>query len=256
MAQQIALQEKVDFGVWVPLKIIIIPLLLTLVFLGLGLIHWVFLVFAGLFLIITVYFAVARHLFSASDSLLQRQIQSLLIDHINWDGSGEILDIGCGNGPLTIALAKKYPGAKVVGMDYWGKDWDYSKQVCERNASLSNVAQRTIFRPGSAVELPFPDNSFDLVVSNLVFHEVRGASDKRELIKEALRVLRPGGSFVFQDLFLLQSYFGTPEELVDLVKGWGTAQVEFIKTCDEPFIPKWVKLPFMVGALAVLRGVK
>jgi ubiquinone/menaquinone biosynthesis C-methylase UbiE len=129
-------------------------------------------------------------------------------------------------------------------------------QMSNQNARLSGVSNQVSFQHGTASALPFDDNSFDLVVSNLTFHEVRDESDKRQCIREALRVLKPSGKFVLQDLFLLKSYFGTSEELVKLVHNWGVSEVEFIRTCDQPFIPKWIKLPFMVGTLAILRGRK
>jgi len=56
----------------------------------------------------------------------------------------------------------------------------------------------------------------------------------------ALRVLKPGGTFVLQDLFLLRSIYGTPEELVNTVRGWDVSEVSFIRTCDEAFIPAFV----------------
>ena len=61
---------------------------------------------------------------------------------------------------------------------------------------------------------------------------------------------------MLQDSFLLKPYYGTPDELLDYVRGLGVEQVEFIRTCDESFIPTWLKLPFMVGTLAIVRGVK
>jgi len=249
-------QDKVDFGIWVPLKMIILPGILGILFLGLGLFQWVFLIFAGLNLLTAVYFLLARHIFATNDGRFQTRVQELLLESIVWEGKGKALDIGCGNGPLTILLAKRFPQAQITGVDYWGKNWDYSRQVCENNARLSEVNDRTTFRSASASALPYKDDNFDLVVSNLVFHEVRGVADKRELLREALRVLRPGGVFVFQDLFLLRAYFGTPEELMESIRSWGIKQVEFIPTHDQPFIPRIVKLPFMVGTIAIVRGVK
>ena len=249
-------QDKIDFGIWVPVKMIIVPAVIGVVCLGLSLVYWVLLIPAGLFLFIALYFVVARGIFASNDGIFQTRIQELLLGHIDWQGRVQVLDIGCGNGPLTILLAKRFPQAEITGIDYWGKNWDYSLQVCENNARLSGVEDRTTFRSASASALPYEDDSFDLVVSNLVFHEVRGVVDKRELLREALRVLKPGGAFVFQDLFLLRAYFGTPEELLETIRSWGINQVEFIPTHDQPFIPWIVKLPFMVGTMAIVRGIK
>jgi cyclopropane fatty-acyl-phospholipid synthase-like methyltransferase len=67
---------------------------------------------------------------------VQNHIWELVLEHLVWNGEGQALDIGCGNGPLTIKLAHKYGGAQVVGIDYWGEKWEYSKNICERNARI------------------------------------------------------------------------------------------------------------------------
>ncbi len=254
--------QQPDYGNWVPVKMIAGPGVLGIACLILGALHWEFLIPAGLFLLIAAYFGISWYLFSAKGGKVQDRVQELVVNHI--DGSGRasdcgavrVLDIGCGNGPLTMKIARCFPDAEVAGLDYWGKNWDYSMQVCQENARLAGLADRVSFKHGSASALPFEDASFDLVVSNLTFHEVADVADKRKCIQEALRVLKPGGVFVLQDLFLLRSLFGAPEELVSTARGWGAHEVAYIRTCDEAFIPAFVKLPFMVGTLAILRGRK
>jgi SAM-dependent methyltransferase len=245
-----------DYGNWVSKKFIYVPGVLTLLLTGLSFRLPVFYVPALLFLLITAYFAYARFRFSPQGGDVQAQIVDLLLDRLDWDGQGAALDIGCGNGPLAIKLVYRFPHARVTGIDYWGKNWDYSQSVCEDNARAAGVSDRLEFRKASASKLPFPDASFDLAVSNLVFHEVSQVKDKRQLVGEALRVVKIGGRFAFQDLFLLEPYYGKPEELVALVKSWGISQVEFVKTCDAPFIPGLLKLPFMVGKIGILYGKK
>jgi SAM-dependent methyltransferase len=235
---------------------IYIPVSAGLIFVLLGLIHWGFYFGTVIFWLIAGYFALAWRQFSPAGGNVQDKVMDLILDHLDWPGHGQVLDVGCGNGPLTIKLAQKYKDAHVTGIDFWGKNWDYSQQLCDKNASLGGVGDRATFQHASASKLPFADGSFDLVVSNLVFHEVQDVKDKRVAVKEALRVLKLGGVFVLQDLFLISQYYGTPEEFIKTVQGWGVQKVEFIRTCDEPFIPGLVKLPFMVGTIAILRGVK
>ena len=98
--------------------------------------------------------------------------------------------------------------------------------------------------------------SFDLAVSNLTFHEVADVKDKKEAIKEALRVVRTGGRFVFQDLFLWKTVYGEVDELIKAIQSWGIERVEFIDTSKADFIPTAMKLPFMVGTIGILRGEK
>jgi hypothetical protein len=60
----------------------------------------------------------------------------------------------------------------------------------------------------------------------------------------------------FQDLFLLKQVYGDIDELVVTVKSWGVTKVELTITRNEPFISWALKLPFMVGNIAVLAGEK
>ena len=112
------------------------------------------------------------------------------------------------------------------------------------------------FYKASADSLPFDDESFNIVVSNLVFHEISGVKNKTEVIKEALRVLKKGGRFVLQDLFLWSKVFGKPEELLETIRSWGIKDVEMIYTCKRTFIPTILKLPFMIGTISMLVGEK
>ena len=144
----------------------------------------------------------------------------------------------------------------MIGIDYWGEQWEYSKKVCERNAEIEGVADRVTFQKASAAALPFEDARFDAIVSNLVFHEVGGVKDKKELIREALRVLKKNGSFVFQDLFLWNRIYGEIKELIRSLQSWNVQKVEFINTSESSFIPMVLKLPFMVGTIGMMVGEK
>jgi hypothetical protein len=84
---------------------------------------------------------------------------------------------------------------------------------------------------------------------------VSDANDKRELIKEALRVVRKGGAFAFQDLFWKRVY-GDVEELLEEVRGWGIERVEFFDTTQLGIVPKALRLPFMLGTVGILYGKK
>ena len=125
-----------------------------------------------------------------------------------------------------------------------------------KNAGVESVIDRMEFQKASASSLPFTDEYFDLAVSNFVFHEVNDTKDKRDVIKEALRVLKKGGKFVFQDLFLVKHIYGDPNDLIKTIKSWGVENVEFINTSNESFIPKALKLPFMIGRIGIIYGTK
>jgi len=249
--------EKPNYGNWMSAKMIYISGALTLAFLVLSLVFALpLLIMSGVFFLPFIYFAYARYRFSPKGGNLQSQIQDLLLDRLEWEGKGKVLDIGCGNGSVTIKIAKKFHMAQVIGIDYWGGIWGYSSSVCERNSEIEGVAERVTFQRASASALPFEDECFDVVASNLVFHAVSDVKDKREVIKEALRVVKRGGKFAFQDLFLWKRVYGEVNGLLETIRGWGIERIEFMDTSDSSFIPKALKLPFMVGTIGILYGQK
>lgn len=248
--------EKPNYGNWVSQKFIFIPFVLFIIFFGLGWIQIYFFIPAIILFIISMYFGYSRYLFSSKGKDVQTKVRDLIINNLAWDGEGKALDIGCGSGSLPILLAKKYQNAQIHGIDYWGKQWEYSQAICEKNAFLENVPNRIEFKKASAADLPFEDESFDVVVSNLVFHNIASVKDKSLLLKEALRVLKKGGKFVFQDLFLWSQVYGKPEKLLETFQGWGVKNVKMINTNEMPFIPSMLKFPFMLGKLGIITGEK
>jgi ubiquinone/menaquinone biosynthesis C-methylase UbiE len=248
--------EKPDYGNWVSMRIIYVPGIAGLVFLALAFVFSPLIIIAMLLLLVSAYFAYARYLFSPVGGNVQDQVRGLILSKFDWSGKGRVLDIGCGSAALTIALAKKYNQAEIVGIDYWGEQWEYSKKICEKNAEIEKVGKQVTFQKASASLLPFNDNSFDAAISNLVFHEVRGTKDKKELIREALRVVKEGGKFAFQDLFLWKKIYGDTDELVAAIQSWGIKKVAFATTSDAAFIPTVLKLPFMVGTIGIIYGEK
>jgi SAM-dependent methyltransferase len=249
--------DNIDYGNWVPWKFILTPAFLSLLFGSLAIFFPVLWIAAAFFLLCFLYFAYARYIFSPKGGDVQARIQDLVLTHMgDWDGTGKVLDIGCGNGALTIRIAQRYPLAEIIGIDYWGKAWEYSKGICESNASIEGVAERVTFHRASASSLPFDDEAFDVSVSNMVFHEVRDTRDKLPLIKEALRVVKKGGYFIWQDLFLWKLAYGEPDELIKGIKDLGVEAIELVDTSNSEFIPTALKLPFMVGTAGILFGRK
>lgn len=174
---------------------------------------------------------------------------------LDWGGVGEALDVGTGNGALAILLAQKFPGAKVVGIDPWGFGWEYSRKRCEENAGLSGVGDRVRFLQASAAALPFPDESFDAVVSHFVFHEVGGV-DPLAAIDEALRVLRPGGAFAFQDMFFEPRFYGATPALTARLRALNVAAVELVDYRKQTPVPWLMNGRRVLGCRGIVRGRK
>jgi len=244
-----------NYGNWVSARRLYALAAVAIFFLALAFVFLAALAGAAAFIAVLGYLAFARYKFSLRGGNLQAQVRDLVLWHLDWDGRGQALDIGCGNGLLAIGVAKKFPNARVTGIDYWGGAWGYSQRACERNAEIEGVAERVTFKRASASSMPFDDGSFDAAVSNLVFHEVGDARDKLEVLREALRVVKKGGAFAFQDLFLLKRVYGDVDDLLETVRSWGVTSVEFVDTSKAPF-PKALRLPFMLGAIGVVHGRK
>ena len=137
-------------------------------------------------------------------------------------------------------------------------EWNYAKEQCEKNAKIEGVADHIAFQKGDAAKLDFPDETFDAVVSNFVFHEVRTAKDKRDVVKEALRVLKKGGVFSFQDMFSQKALYGDMEEFVRILKEEGISEVHYIGNLEKKldFIPGFVTTPWMISGMGIIYGKK
>jgi len=155
-----------------------------------------FLVPFALFGYITMILALTVYRLAPRGGDLQRRIHDLIVAKAELSAASRALDVGCGSGSLVVKLAKSSADSTVTGVDSWGRDWEYSKELCEDNARIEGVAARTAFLEHSGAALGFADGSFDAVVSCLTFHEIGGVERKSDGVVEALRVLRPGGRYV------------------------------------------------------------
>lgn len=151
--------------------------------------------------------------------------------------NGKDLDVGCGSGALTIACTKNNPNAQMVGLDRWWKEYtSFNQSLCESNAKIEGVSNRTKFMKGDACALPFADNTFDLITSNYCYHNIP-TKDRQKVLLESLRVLRKGGIFVIHDLFTEQKY-GNMDAFLQQLKEIGFEEVKLIGTMQGLFLTK------------------
>lgn len=116
---------------------------------------------------------------------------SRVLKHIGTVHCDRILEIGAGGGVTTSFIAKKFPDARIVATDYDEEQVAYAKRRFPRE----NVE----YQAADAMRLPFPDNGFDACFAMLVFHHLE---DYQRGIREAYRVLKPGGRLYVYDFAL------------------------------------------------------
>lgn len=104
----------------------------------------------------------------------------------------KVLEIGCGTGNLTVRVKRTHPGVDLVGSDP-------DPLALARAERKARTLKGIRFERGYAQRLPYPDGSFDRVLSTLMLHHLDHET-KAAAAAEVLRVLRPGGTFYVADI--------------------------------------------------------
>ncbi len=256
------MKTKARYQTWIRIYKLLIFFVISLILLLVTLlpIHVYVRVLSGIlalpFMYITFILSYSVYQFATFGGNYQSKIHDLVVAKVNGDGKGKILDIGTGSGSLIIKLAKTFPKSFLTGIDYWGENWEYSKAQCQQNAEIEGVNDRITFLKASAAELPFHDGEFDIIVSCLTFHEVKDKRNKTEVIEEALRVLKPGGVFVFLDLFMDEKIFGDEKELIKAIKKKGISELNSYKLAEVIKLPKLLLGKKILGNAMILDGRK
>ena len=124
--------------------------------------------------------------------LKEEKFKALLVEQAAPRPRQRVLDLGCGTGTLTLMLKRACPEAAVVGLDGDPE----TLTVAREKAKAAGVDIE--LREGMAFDPPFPEGTFDRVVSSLLFHHLMRENKKRTLAA-VRRLLRPGGELHVAD---------------------------------------------------------
>lgn len=139
----------------------------------------------------------------------------LMTSLIPSNDSTKILDLGSGYGACTREILRKYPSIK---FDFYLSE----KSSIQLNRSISEISEliddlkspsKVFFEKDDIIKSNFSDNTFDIVISKMVIHEINQLNQKNAL-KEIYRILKPGGKFIYWDLFLDKSVRNFFQEII------------------------------------------
>jgi ubiquinone/menaquinone biosynthesis C-methylase UbiE len=147
-------------------------------------------------------------------------------DILSYCSEGSILDIGTGPGWLLVKLYQLCPGLKIAGVDISPS----MVARAERNLSKAGLGDLIVVKESEASHIPFPDGSFDTVVSTGSIHHWKKPAD---VLNEAYRLLKYGGIALIYDVISdapSSVWEGTARDFGRL-----KSTLLFLHTFDEPF---------------------
>lgn len=190
-------------------------------------------------------------------TMREKTFRPALIDAAAIRSGHDVLDLACGTGTLATMIGARFREVKLRGLDADPR----ILAIAERKSMAAGVAVR--FEHGYSNRLPYPDESFDRIVSSLFFHHL-SLLEKQETAREAFRVLRPGGELHVADWgraanWLMRALF-VPIQLLD---GFATTRDNVsgglpVVFADAGFagVRETDTFATMFGTLALYRAVK
>jgi SAM-dependent methyltransferase len=129
------------------------------------------------------------------------RMREKLLSKIDLSGSEQVLDIGCGQGLLTVPIAADLTNGTVTGIDFIQNGFkpEESFKNLLKNAQYEQAESRIILKNVDPRQLPFPSDTFGVIVSGWALHTIYDEAGRKHAVKEIIRVLKPGGTLAILD---------------------------------------------------------
>jgi ubiquinone/menaquinone biosynthesis C-methylase UbiE len=129
------------------------------------------------------------------DAMDHRQVNEIFVGDLLafWPGGGTVLDVGTGTAQIPIELCRRHSTVEVVAIDLA----EHMLRVGRANVERAGLAERVQLRLVDAKGMPFPDATFDAVMSNSIVHHI---PDPGDTLAEMVRVAKPGAALFVRDL--------------------------------------------------------
>lgn len=146
-----------------------------------------------------------------SSKIGKYKLREKIIKNLFIEGNELVLDVGCGRGLLLNGLASRLVDGKAYGVDIWNTK-DQSGNTYDavmRNAAIEGTVSKIKVINSDMRKLPFPDKSFDVIVSSLAIHNLENISDRKQALDEISRVAKSGCRIAILDLARIKNYADT-----------------------------------------------
>lgn len=151
------------------------------------------------------------------DAMDHSEVNRVFVDDLLASGETgqDILDLGTGTAQIPVVLCQRLENCRVMAVDLAVQMLDLAVYNVEAAGLINQIQLAHV----DAKQMPFEDNMFDTVISNSIVHHI---PDPYDVLKEAVRVLKPGGQFFFRDLLRPD----TDEQVGELVKTYAGEENE------------------------------
>lgn len=143
-----------------------------------------------------------------SSKIGKYKMREKIIRKLSIEGNETALDVGCGRGLMLNGVAAELSTGKAFGIDIWaGKDQSgNSCQAAMQNARIEGTESKVEIVNSDMRRMPFPDESFDIIVSSLAIHNLKNSDERKKALTEIARVAKKDCRVAILDLSNIDSY--------------------------------------------------